>query len=102
MNSAWMLKSNTIWMSLGLSGAVTASILLFMPGGLPALRKRQVELVTYKLNLYSLSKQNQALYDEVRRLGNKDPELMESLVRRLGYDRPGEKVYVFGEQTIKR
>ena len=89
-------------MSLGLSGVMTASILLFTPGGLSALRKRQAELVSYKLNLFGMSKQNQALYDEVRRLGDKDPELMESLVRRLGYDKPGEKVYVFGDQAIKR
>ena len=102
MNSAWMLKSSTIWMALVLSGGVTTFILVFTAGGLPALRKRQVELVSYKLNLFGLSKQNQALYDEVRRLGNKDPELMESLVRRIGYDRPGEKVYVFGDPAVKR
>jgi hypothetical protein len=89
-------------MALALSGAVTVSILLFTPGGLPSLRKRQSELVNHKFNLLGLSKQNQHLLDEVRRLGEKDPELMENLVRRLGYDRPGEKVYIFGDQAARR
>jgi hypothetical protein len=81
---------------------MTASILLFTPGGLPSLSKRQSELLNHKFNLYGLSKQNQDLLDEVRRLGDKDPELMEALVRRLGYDRPGEKIYIFGDQAPRR
>ncbi|MDR1842084.1 MAG: septum formation initiator family protein [Holophagales bacterium] len=102
MNLAWLLKSSNIWMAMALSGAITASILLFTPGGLPSLRKRQDELYSHKLNLYGLSRQNMALFDEVRRLNEKDPELMEALVRRVGYDRPGEVVYVFGDHTAKR
>ena len=89
-------------MALGLSGAVTASILLFTPGGLPALSKRKDELVSYKRNLLSMSRQNQALNDEVLRLRGKDPELMESLVRSLGYVEPGERVFVFGDHAVKR
>ena len=97
-----MLRSSTIWMALALSGALTVFILMFTPGGLSSLRKRQSELFNHKLNLFGLSKQNQSLLDEVRRLGEKDPELMEALVRRLGYDRPGEKVYIFGDQATRR
>jgi cell division protein FtsB len=102
MNLAWLLKSKTIWMALALSTSVTAFILLLTPGGLPTLRKRQTELFSHKLNLYGISKQNKALFDEVRRLSEKDPDLMEALVRRLGYDRPGEVVYVFGDQAPKQ
>ena len=102
MNPTWLLKSSSIWVALALSGAVTAAILLFTPGGLPSLRKRQAELVSHKLNLLGLSKQNTSLSDEVHRLGAKDPELMEALVRRVGYDRPGEKIYVFSNQPNKR
>jgi hypothetical protein len=102
MNLVWLLKSSTIWIALLLSGAVTASILLFTPGGMPLLRKRQNELITYKHNLYAISKQNRFLSSEIRRLSNQDGELMESLVRRLGYDRSGEVVYVFGDSTSKR
>jgi cell division protein FtsB len=101
MNLAWLLKPKTIWIALTLSVCSTASILLFAPGGLPSLRKRQTELLSHKLNLFGVSKQNKALFDEVRRLSEKDPDLMESLVRRLGYDRPGEVVYVFGDQAPK-
>jgi len=75
---------------------------LFTPSGLPSLSKRKETLYSHKLNLYNLSMQNIALRDEVRRLNEKDPELMEALVRRIGYDRPGEVVYVFGEQTTRR
>jgi hypothetical protein len=98
MNLAWLLKSSTIWIALGLSVIVTASILLFTPGGISSLRKRQSELFSHKLNLYSLSIQNKSLFDEARRLNDPDPASMESLVRRIGHDRPGEKVYVFGDQ----
>jgi cell division protein FtsB len=99
MNLAWLLKSSTIWMALMVSSAVTASVLLFSGGGLPSLRKRQAELISHKTSLYSLSKHNRAIETELRRLGDKDPELMEALVRRLGYDRPGETVYVFGDPS---
>jgi hypothetical protein len=102
MNLAWLLKSSTIWIALLLSSLSTASILLFTPGGMPSLRKRQGELVTHKRNLYDLSKQNRLLSGEIHRLSNQDGELMESLVRRSGYVGLGEVVYVFGETTPKR
>jgi hypothetical protein len=98
MNLAWLLKPKAIWTALALSISSTAAILFFAPGGLPSLGKRKTELFSHKLNLLGVSRQNKALFDEVRRLSEKDPDLMESLVRRLGYDRPGEVVYVFGEQ----
>jgi cell division protein FtsB len=101
MNLSWLLKPSTIVMMLALSGAVTLCVMLFSTGGLPSLRKRQAELLSHKLNLYDLSKRNKALYDEILQLDRKDPELMEALVRRLGYDRPGEKVYVFGDHAPK-
>jgi hypothetical protein len=101
MNLAWLLSPKTIWIALSLSICSTASILLFAPGGLPSLGKRRTELFSHKLNLLGVSKQNKALFDEVRRLSEKDPDLMESLVRRLGYDRPGEVVYVFGDHADK-
>jgi len=65
MNLAWLLKSSTIWMALMLSGAVTASVLLFSGGGLPSLRKRQAELISHKTSLYSLSKHNRAIETEL-------------------------------------
>jgi cell division protein FtsB len=85
-------------MALALSGAATASVLWFTAEGLPSLHRRQAELLNHKINLFDLSKQNRKLFDEVQRLNIRDPELMEAMVRRLGYDRPGEKVYVFGDQ----
>jgi cell division protein FtsB len=101
MNLAWLLKSKTIWIAFLLSSCATAYILVLSPKGLPALSKRRTELLSHKLNLFGISKQNRALIDEVNRLREKDPDLMEALVRRLGYDRPGEVVYVFGDQTPK-
>jgi len=101
MNLAWLLKSKTIWTALTLSISSTMFILLFTPSGLPSLQRRQTELLSHKLNLFGISKQNKVLFDEVRRLNEKDPILMEALVRRLGYDRPGEVVYVFGDQPQK-
>jgi hypothetical protein len=89
-------------MALVISGVVTASVLLFSSGGLPSLHKRQAELISHKTSLYSLSKQNRTIEVELRRLSNKDPELMEALVRRLGYDRPSETVYVFGDPATVR
>jgi cell division protein FtsB len=101
MNLAWLLKPKTIWVALTLSVSATAFVLLLTPGGLPSLGKRKTELLSHKLNLLGISKQNKALFDEVRRLSEKDPDLMEALVRRLGYDRPGEVVYVFGDPAPK-
>jgi len=101
MNLAWLLKTSTIGTALTLSAAATASILLLAPAGLPSLHRRRTELASHKQNLFGISKQNRVLFDEVRRLNDKDPDLMEALVRRLGYDRPGEVVYVFGDQAAK-
>jgi cell division protein FtsB len=89
-------------MALMVSGTITASVLLFSGGGLPSLRRRQAELISHKTSLYSLSKHNRVIQSELRRLSDKDPELMEALVRRLGYDRPGETVYVFGDPATTR
>ena len=97
MNLAWLLKSSTIWVALLVSIAVTVSIFLFAPSGLSKLSKRKAELSAHRYNLYDISMQNRALLEEVRRLNSKDAELMEMLVRRAGYDRPGEIVYVFGD-----
>ncbi|MCL1893893.1 MAG: septum formation initiator family protein [Holophagaceae bacterium] len=102
MNLAWLLKSRTVGAILALSGAVTSSVLMFSSEGLPSLRKRQAELFSHKTNLYAISIQNRNLRDEVSRLIQKDPELMEALVRRLGYDLPGETVYLFGDQSTTR
>jgi cell division protein FtsB len=102
MNLAWLLKSRTICFALAASSALTVAVLLFSPKGVPSLNKRKAELFSHKTNLLALAKQNKKLFDDIRRLDSKDPELMEELVRRMGYDRPGEKVYVFGEQLNKR
>ena len=68
MNLAWLLKSKTIWIALTLSVSSIMFILLFTPSGLPALQRRQTELLSHKLNLLGIYKQNKLLFDEVRRL----------------------------------
>ena len=97
MKQPWLLKSGTIWAALLLSFTTTALILSFAPGGMSSLNKRRGELQSFKMNLHALSKQNRELAQEIHRLSVQDGEHMESLVRRMGYDRPGEVVYVFGD-----
>jgi cell division protein FtsB len=97
MNSAWLLKSSTLWGALAFSCVATTFILLFLPDGMPNLRKREAELREYKKELQQKSAQNRELMEEVRRLETRDPELMEALARRQGYARPGETIYTFRE-----
>jgi cell division protein FtsB len=95
MNSAWLLKSSTLWGALAISCSTTTLILLFSPDGLPSLKKRQAEMKEYQIEFKQKHAQNRALEEEVRRLASKDPELLEALARRQGYARPGETVYTF-------
>ena len=97
MNSAWLLKSNTLWGVLGVSSVCTMIILLFSSDGLPNLRKRQAEFREYQLLFLQKSAHNRELAEEVHRLATKDPELLEALARRQGYARPGETIYTFRE-----
>lgn len=97
MNSAWLLKSSTLWGALAFSCVATTFILLFSPDGLPSLRKREAELREYKAEFLQKSLRNQELSEEVKRLASKDPELLEALARRQGYARPGETIYTFRE-----
>ena len=73
MNSAWLLKSSTLWGALAFSGLVTTFILLFSPDGLPSLRKRQAELREYQVLLLQKITRNRELAQEVHRLSTKDP-----------------------------
>lgn len=95
VNVAWLMRPSTLGWALGISGALSVLILLFSPEGLPALRKREKEILVLKQDLIQKSKANQELADEVHRLADKDPELMEALCRRQGYARPGETVFTF-------
>ena len=97
MNSAWLLKSSTLWGALAFSCLATTFILLFSPDGLPSLRKRQAELREYQVLLLQKVSRNRELAEEVHRLSTKDPELLEALARRQGYARPGETIYTFRE-----
>ncbi|MDE3244652.1 MAG: septum formation initiator family protein, partial [Acidobacteriota bacterium] len=49
-----------------------------------------------------LNRKNHEIALEVKRLLEKDPELMESLARQRGYARPGETVYTFRDHGEKR
>ena len=102
MNAAWLLRSHTLWGALGASVLASTAILLLAPDGLPALRKRQSELRTFKEDLLQKTKRNRELANEVHRLTLKDPELFEALARRQGYARPGETVYSFREHSGDR
>jgi cell division protein FtsB len=102
MNSAWLLKSSTLWGALAFSCVATTFILLFSPDGLPSLRKRESELRDYLVELRQKNQQNRELALEVRRLATKDPELLEALARRQGYARPGETIYTFRETGENR
>ncbi len=99
MNSAWLLKSSTLWGALAFSCVTTTFILLFSPDGLPSLGKRQAELREYQKELRVKNLQNRELATEVRRLATKDPELLEALARRQGYARPGETIYTFRDSN---
>jgi cell division protein FtsB len=95
MNSAWLLKSSTLWTALVLSSVSSLAILWLSPDGLPELHKRMAELAGCKAELAEKLQQNRELGEEVHRLAARDPELLESLARRQGYARPGETIYTF-------
>jgi hypothetical protein len=78
MNSAWLLKSSTLWGALAFSCLATTFMLLFSPDGVPSLRKRQAELREYQLVLLQKVTRNRELAEEVHRLSTKDPELLEA------------------------
>lgn len=98
MNTGWLLKSRTVWGALLGSAFLSTAILWLLPGGLPAVHQRQAELQRQRQVLLELNRRNRELFDEVRRLAARDPELMEALARRQGYARPGETVYTFRER----
>jgi cell division protein FtsB len=98
MNPSWLLKSSTLWGVLALSGLVSTAILLFSPDGFPSLHKRQAELMEQQRQLLRMRRSNQELFEEVKRLAAKDPELYEALARQQGLARPGETVYTFRER----
>ena len=100
MNSAWLLESRVIMGALALSSLCSAGI-LFSPYGLPAIHKRQQEFAKQQQALQELNRKNSELASEVKRLLEKDPELMESLARQRGYARPGETVYTFRDRNDK-
>jgi cell division protein FtsB len=102
MNTAWLLRSSTLWGVLALSGLGSTGILLLTPDGLPSLRKRQAELAEQQLQLLKMHRANLQLNEEVRRLAARDPELYEALARRQGLARPGETVYTFRERGEHR
>jgi len=101
MNTNSLLESRIIMTVLGISGFLSVAI-LWSPYGLPALHKREQEFLKQQQMLMDLNRKNRELAMEVRRLLEKDPELMESLARQRGYARPGETVYTFRDHGEKR
>jgi cell division protein FtsB len=102
MDSAWLLKSSTLWGALGISGLTSVLILLVSPDGIPNLRKRQGELREQQRQLIKIHHQNLDLVEEVKRLAARDPELYEALARRQGMAQPGETVYTFQDRGDSR
>lgn len=86
---------------LGISGFLSVAI-LWSPYGLPALHKREQEFSKQQLLLLELNRKNNEIALEVKRLLEKDPELMEALARQRGYAKPGETVYTFRDHGEKR
>ena len=101
MNTNSLLESRVIMAVLGIS-AFLSVVILWSPYGLPALHKREQEFVKQQQMLMDLNRKNRGLSLEVKRLLDKDPELMESLARQRGYARPGETVYTFRDHGEKR
>ena len=101
MNTTSLLESRVIMTVLGLSGFMSVAI-LWSPYGLPAIHKREKEFARQQQMLVDLNHKNQELALEVKRLLDKDPELMESLARQRGYAKPGETVYTFRNHGEKR
>jgi len=98
MNAGWLLRSRTLGWALGVSSLISAAILVFAPGGLPEMRRREAELGAYEAELRQKAERNRELAEEVQRLAAQDPELFEALARRQGCARPGETVYTFREK----
>ena len=101
MNTNSLLESRVIMTVLGISGFLSV-VILWSPYGLPALHKRQQEFSRQQQLLLDLNRKNHEIALEVKRLLEKDPELMESLARQRGYARPGETVYTFRDHGEKR
>ncbi len=101
MNINSLLGSRVIMAILGISGFLSV-VVLWSPYGLPALHKREQEFLKQQQMLVDLNRKNRELALEVKRLVDKDPELMESLARQRGYARPGETVYTFRDHGEKR
>jgi cell division protein FtsB len=101
MNTNTLLESRAIMAILGISGFLSV-IILWSPYGLPALHKREQEFLKQRQMLMDLNRKNRELALEVKRLLDKDPELMESLARQRGYAKPGETVYTFRDYGEKR
>ncbi len=99
MNLNWLLRSRTVWWSLGLSALASLMLLWLSPDGIPEMRRRQQELTEAKRSLLDLSRTNRDLYGEVHKLAQRDPELMEALARRQGFARPGETIYTFKDRS---
>ena len=64
MNTAWLLKSSTLWTVLAISGLVSTAILLLSPDGLPSIRKRESERLDQQYQLLRISDElgNAAVY----------------------------------------
>ncbi|MBL0312280.1 MAG: septum formation initiator family protein [Holophagaceae bacterium] len=101
MNTNTLLESRVIMAVLGISGFLSV-VILWSPYGLPALHKREQEFMNQQQKLMDLNRKNHEIALEVKRLLEKDPELMESLARQRGYAKPGETVYTFRDHGEKR
>ena len=101
MNTNSLLESRVIMTVLGISGFLSV-VILWSPYGLPALHKREQEFSKQQQLLLDLNRKNNEIALEVKRLLEKDPELMESLARQRGYAKPGETVYTFRDHGEKR
>jgi cell division protein FtsB len=102
VNVGWLLRSSTLWGALLLSAITSLAVLLLSPYGLGSLRKRESEIAAFRQDLQLKTRKNRELLEEVKRLAAKDPELLEALARKQGYQRPGEKVYTFRERSESR
>lgn len=96
-----MLQSRSLWVAFGLSTLTSIAIVFFSPLGLPSIRKREADLRSIQKDLAVKARQNRELFEEVKRLAARDPELLEALARRQGFARPGETVYTFRDPKTK-
>lgn len=96
-----MLQSKPLWAAFGLATLMSTAIVFFSPLGLPSIRKREADMRAIQKDLAAKARQNRELFEEVKRLAAKDPELLEALARRKGFARPGETVYTFRDTQAK-